>query len=290
MDSKINNLIIGESYSNQQIMDTFQVANSGGIRASTKTNTIVVFTSHYLASKNDISYQDQWIDGILHYTGQGKKGNQTLTHNNKSLANAKHDEKEIHLFESFDKGKNIYRGIVELKEKPYKINELDFNSEERTVYKFPLALVSNSSVLYQKIVAQFDQKRSLKVAKASKQDIECLAKEASRYNEEIYQHTKSNESFYQKTVTKTFSRDPYIAAYVKDLANGICVLCEKNAPFKDKHGNPFLHSHHINYLSQGGKDVIDNCIVVCPNCHAKIHTLKLSKDKEKLLEKVKNRK
>ncbi|KRM91173.1 HNH endonuclease [Fructilactobacillus florum] len=73
------------------------------------------------------------------------------------------------------------------------------------------------------------------------------------------------------------------------MANGICALCNESAPFLDKKGNPFLHVHHIDYLANGGLDVIENCVAVCPNCHARIHSLNDPRDKEKLMQKVENR-
>lgn len=89
--------------------------------------------------------------------------------------------------------------------------------------------------------------------------------------------------------TISFERSPYIANYVKHIVNGYCSLCEQLAPFLDKYNQPFLHAHHINYLSDGGEDTIENCIAVCPNCHAKICALNDPKDKEILLSKVRNR-
>lgn len=65
-------------------------------------------------------------------------------------------------------------------------------------------------------------------------------------------------------------------------------MCEQVAPF-EKEGNPFLHSHHIEYLTNGGLDIIDNCIAICQNCHARIHELEDIKDKQKLLKKVSER-
>lgn len=44
------------------------------------------------------------------------------------------------------------------------------------------------------------------------------------------------------------------------VAKGICQLCDKEAPIKDKHGQPFLEVHHIHYLSNGGEDKIENVI------------------------------
>ena len=48
----------------------------------------------------------------------------------------------------------------------------------------------------------------------------------------------------------------------------------ERAPFNDKKGRPFLESHHIRWLSEGGADSIDNVAALCPNCHRKMHELK----------------
>lgn len=76
----------------------------------------------------------------------------------------------------------------------------------------------------------------------------------------------------QKSVTVThIYRDPYIAEYAKQKAKGICQLCNKEAPFIDNHGKPFLESHHIIWLKDGGEDTIENTVALCPNCHRKMH-------------------
>lgn len=86
--------------------------------------------------------------------------------------------------------------------------------------------------------------------------------------------------------TKTYSRDSIIAKEAKDRANGICQLCEKPAPFLDKHGEPFLQTHHIRWLSRGGSDSIDNTIALCPNCHQRMHILDDQNDVQFLLDKL----
>ena len=68
-----------------------------------------------------------------------------------------------------------------------------------------------------------------------------------------------------------FKRDPAVIAWVKQRANGVCELCEKNAPFLDKYGNPFLEVHHIIPLADKGPDKIDNAVALCPNCHRECH-------------------
>ncbi len=73
--------------------------------------------------------------------------------------------------------------------------------------------------------------------------------------------------------TKTYHRDPTIAAYVKKRANGNCQLCGQKAPFTDTDGEPYLECHHIKWLSHGGMDSADNCVALCPNCHRKMHVV-----------------
>ncbi len=69
-----------------------------------------------------------------------------------------------------------------------------------------------------------------------------------------------------------YLRDPFVSEYVKKVANGICQDCKQPAPFiSKKTGEPYLETHHIKPLSQGGSDTIDNVIALCPNCHRKRH-------------------
>ena len=88
--------------------------------------------------------------------------------------------------------------------------------------------------------------------------------------------------FHPKFVTKQYSRDPYISELAKRLANGKCELCGKPAPFKDSKGKPYLETHHVVWLSQGGSDSVDNTVALCPNCHRKMHVVADPGDVSKL--------
>lgn len=81
----------------------------------------------------------------------------------------------------------------------------------------------------------------------------------------------SGKSISKKTTTEAYVRNPYIAQYVKRRANGKCQLCNQSAPFKDQFGEPYLESHHVVWLSNGGEDSIKNAVALCPNCHRKMH-------------------
>ncbi|WP_336012386.1 HNH endonuclease [Acinetobacter calcoaceticus] len=68
-----------------------------------------------------------------------------------------------------------------------------------------------------------------------------------------------------------YSRDAAVRAYILLNANGICELCDKDAPFRDKNGDPYLEIHHVLPLSCNGSDTITNTVALCPNCHKSIH-------------------
>lgn len=105
-------------------------------------------------------------------------------------------------------------------------------------------------------------------------------------NNELKVAAQRNESIKPKqyvSEVKQIERNPYIAEYAKRRANGICQLCGMPAPFNSpKTGEPYLESHHIIWLSDGGSDTIDNTVALCPNCHRKMHYVNDSEDVEKL--------
>jgi 5-methylcytosine-specific restriction endonuclease McrA len=84
----------------------------------------------------------------------------------------------------------------------------------------------------------------------------------------------------QKTETYTYFRNRFVMAYAKKRANGVCQLCNLPAPFNDSNGEPYLETHHIVWLSKGGKDTIENTVALCPNCHRKMHILDLPDDRK----------
>ncbi len=73
-----------------------------------------------------------------------------------------------------------------------------------------------------------------------------------------------------------------MAEDAKRRANGMCQLCGQKAPFSNREGSPYLECHHIEWISDGGSDAIENTVALCPNCHRKMHVLNLPFDKEKV--------
>ena len=109
---------------------------------------------------------------------------------------------------------------------------------------------------------------------------------------ELQKRAEQNESdkvSSRKVTSNVFVRDAFVAEYAKRRANGICQLCGQKAPFYNKEGKPYLECHHIEWISEGGSDTIENTVALCPNCHRKMHVLNLASDKEKLRIQAKSR-
>jgi len=109
------------------------------------------------------------------------------------------------------------------------------------------------------------------------------AKLGSLSVQKLIEHVKKPRSGEPKVTSQVYYyRDPNIAALVKKDAQGICDLCGQEAPFVNRKGKPYLENHHVQYLADGGKDSIANCVALCPSCHAKMHVLNLETDRGKL--------
>jgi 5-methylcytosine-specific restriction protein A len=83
-----------------------------------------------------------------------------------------------------------------------------------------------------------------------------------------------------------YVRNPDVVVIAKINAKGKCQLCQKEAPFKDSKGKPFLEIHHIKWLAEGGDDKPENTVALCPNCHRKMHIRNLPEDRAFLFKRI----
>ena len=242
---------IGTEVSNDEMRTLFKCGNMGGMRRSKQTGTLVI-----ISDDTKGLYRDVWKNGVLHYTGMGKIGDQVLVGNqNGTLYYSQTNGVEVHLFEVLTKAVYTYRGVVELVDKPYKSRQPDDNGNMRDVWMFPVMPVSEMEQNVQR--------------ELSEQDISKLSnKELARYTA-----VKNIKKEPKTTETTVYYRDPYLKQMVKRIADGKCQFCGKQAPFVDKQGEPYLEAHHVIRLADGGRDEIDNVVAVCPNCHRKVHVL-----------------
>lgn len=78
----------------------------------------------------------------------------------------------------------------------------------------------------------------------------------------------------ERVVVQTFAykRNPDVVAEALSRADGLCELCKRKAPFLRKtDSSPYLEVHHIEPLSNGGPDTLENVKALCPNCHREQH-------------------
>lgn len=274
-DEVQDQLIIGENYTNEQITTIFRVGNMGGMRKSNTKNALVLISFH---SGKDQLYNDYWKEDTLYYTGMGQNGDQDINFaQNKTLAESKTNGVTVYLFEMFQEQVYKYRGIVELTGGPFLKEELDANGNPRKVWKFPLKLITPNYLSENEINTLINTLQE-----------ETNKKLKKNWPSELISYVDSipGDVSVLTTLKKTYIRNPIIAIYAKIRADGVCELCGENAPFRVD-GKPFLESHHIIPLSEGGKDSIDNVTALCPNCHRKVHYLKNTEDIKVIRENVK---
>ncbi len=257
-----------DTINNQQLREIFKCGPQGGMRRSHKTNTLVIVSDHTKAI-----YEDRWVGDILHYTGMGMRGDQSLEFaQNKTLAESRVNGVEVYLFEVFQKGNYTYRGQVELTDDQYQEDQPDIDDNIRTVWVFLLKLMGEaySVPLPEEMVARKQEKKEKEARRLSDEELEIRAR-----------YSRKGVGARQITTT-TYERNIYVSELAKRKAGGICQLCAEPAPFSDKKGSPYLETHHIDWLSKGGEDIIENTVALCPNCHRKMHSLNLKSDQVRL--------
>ncbi|HCE2690165.1 HNH endonuclease [Vibrio parahaemolyticus] len=75
-----------------------------------------------------------------------------------------------------------------------------------------------------------------------------------------------------KVVATYYIRNPDVIVETLARANGYCERCKNKAPFlRRTDRSPYLEVHHIIPLSEGGDDLLENTIALCPNCHRDAH-------------------
>jgi 5-methylcytosine-specific restriction protein A len=264
----------GDVLSNAELVHRFRVGNMGGMRRNKAARHLVLVSD---PSKG--LYDDRLQGDVLHYTGEGKIGDQQLNKQNRTLTESLDTGEVIHLFEVLQPKQYTYVGEVELIDDPYQETQIDDQGDPRLVWMFPLKpkLGSFRTTPTDEQIKEVTKSREGSVFKLSNEE---LAKRAKAARGKPGKRTVTAEQY---------SRDQSVVEHVKRLAKGICDLCGEEAPFIDKKKRPYLECHHIQHLAKGGDDAISNAVALCPNCHRKMHTLNRKGDIETLQVRVEAR-
>jgi len=257
-----------EVLTNKEISDRFAVGNMGGMRRSKKGGLLVLISDPFKGL-----YHDRWEGDVCHYTGMGKKGDQSINFSqNRTLAESSDTRIPVHLFEALEHQRYTYVGEVFLSDVPYQEEQVDVEGRARQVWVFPLK-VMEGGIIPEPTVEQARAIENIQSRKARR-----LPTPELRVRAELGTRKPAR----RETQSSTYVRNPAVAEYVKRVANGICDLCREPAPFRNKEGIAYLECHHIVWLSKRGEDAIGNTVALCPNCHRKMHVLNRSMDQKKL--------
>jgi 5-methylcytosine-specific restriction protein A len=257
----------GQILQNGNISRQFGVGVMGGMRRSGKNNLLVLISDPFKGL-----YQDRWEGDVLHYTGMGPTGDQSINYvQNKTLAESPSTGIAIHLLEALEAQQYTYAGEVYLSGNPYQEEQVDDGGVPRKVWMFPLRLKQGG------VVPSLTDVQARAIERAHAQLARKLSTDELRRRAGKAKKTPGTRT----AVTSAYVRDTAVAEYAKRLANGTCDLCEEPAPFHNG-DEPYLECHHVVWLAKGGEDSIANTVAICPNCHRKMHLLNRKADRTKL--------
>ena len=86
--------------------------------------------------------------------------------------------------------------------------------------------------------------------------------------EKLYQKIiefKNNKSEKITVNGKTYKRHNYLMAFIKKYRDYKCQFCATT--ILKANGSYYIEACHIKPKAEGGKDALDNILVLCPNCH-----------------------
>lgn len=166
-------LEIGETVDNTRLCSIFGCGPQGGMRKSNRTNTLIIVTNYTRGI-----YHDKWIGGVLHYTGMGLSGDQSLDYmQNKTLNLSGTNGVDVHLFEVMTKGRYIYCGRVELADAPYTESQIGDDGKPRKVWMFPVRPIPDNNVVKPRAFVYKDMDDYLRNGKFAEQRWEIERKE-----------------------------------------------------------------------------------------------------------------
>lgn len=264
---EIANLRPGQILSNYNLTTIFLCSPQGGMRKSNKTNSLVIVSNHV-----ESIYDDRWVGDTLFYTGMGTKGDQSFDFmQNKTLFNSDSNGVSVYLFEVFVDTQYTYIGKVALAEEPFYEVQPDSNGNIRRVCVFPVRIIDGEQPFIEnKILEKNKTIKKRRIKRLSNERLFDLAKKGSR------------KPGTRNVNTIQYERNEAVSEFAKRIANGCCQLCGQITPFNDIDGSPYLETHHIDWLSKGGSDTIENTAALCPNCHAKMHVVDNNEDRKYL--------
>ncbi len=207
-------------------------------------------------------YRDEFQqDGSYWFTGEGQVGDMTMDRGNGAVRDHTKDGKEMHLFEGDGEGQVWYLGQATYLDHHWE-ERPDENDEMRDAIIFELAVDPTGESDQggaEESTEDYDDSNQRWWTRPQ-DELQALA---------LRSHPSSGTE--KETRQTVYRRSKAIKIYVKKRADGIYEGCGKEAPFVTPQGRPYLESHHVRRVSDGGPDYPRWVIALCPNCHRRVH-------------------
>jgi len=249
---------IGKIYNRRSdIHSKYGGQERGGISTPAKFPYIFIFTGN---NGEQYGYTDGYNkEGVFNYTGEGQEGDMKMTKGNLAIRDHQKNRKSIYLFEKVETGYNFVGLCNYIDDRIEKLN--DRNGELRDAIVFRLDVKNIEEITSS--INSVETPKAVYITKPSK------GKSLQQLREIALSSTPTHASTQEK-IQSIQNRSTAIKLYAKKRANGICEGCNETAPFETKSG-PYLEVHHLTRLADGGADLPQNIIALCPTCHRKAH-------------------
>lgn len=245
----------GQVYRRRDLHSQFGGQNQGGISTPAGRNVVFLFTGE---TGEQYGYSDGWTDeGIFFYTGEGQRGDMSFVRGPAAIRGHSSQGKDLHLFSSAQRGHVRYEGQMVFTGFQYRAApDIDGNMRQAIVFEL-VPLVDFEEAVPGEATPDVLE---AELGSASLEELRWRAISVS---------VESRNAVQRRSNTRHRSRA--IKLYAEKRANGICEGCSADAPFQTADGRPYLETHHIRRLSDGGPDHPRWVVAVCPNCHRRAH-------------------
>ncbi len=242
--------IQGKRYLRRELHATYGGQQQGGISTPRDHPLIFLFTGDV---GEQYGYQDGWdSEGMFFYTGEGQQGDMQFVRGNRAIRDHVDEGKDLHLFHDVERGIVRYEGQMVYSGHEYR-NAPDADGQEREVIVVKLLPI-------ERMREENQDKEGKELTRQSLEELRALAKGEG-----------SPSPVSSKSTIHVVHRSQAIKTYVRKRAGGTCEACNDEAPFETSSGEPYIEVHHIRRLSDGGPDLPEWVIGLCPNCHARAH-------------------
>ena len=131
----------GDSFTERQLYERFNIRNSGGIRPSNKNKVIVLISSFFTTNSGQGNYQDKIDeeDGIVYYVGEGD-GDQQMIRNNRGILESKNRGFRLLYFRKPEQNHVVFKFEVEYDSHVY-LTQRNSEGRSRKVIQFKLRII-----------------------------------------------------------------------------------------------------------------------------------------------------